>query len=78
MHDPEKVSGIQVTGEAPPLFRANVQHLQKPEFLALLSALVEDLSDEATYVFTSMPQLILKTFLQKQLSFDREGRAINH
>ncbi|KAJ7271267.1 hypothetical protein C8J57DRAFT_1508220 [Mycena rebaudengoi] len=28
------------------------KHLKKPEFLALLSALVEDLSDEATYALT--------------------------
>jgi hypothetical protein len=53
MHDPEKVSDIQIAWEPPPLFLANVQHLQKPEFLALLSALVEDLSDEATYAYFS-------------------------
>jgi hypothetical protein len=39
------------------LILANVQHLRKPEFLASLSALVEDLSDKATYAFTSMPMI---------------------
>ncbi|KAJ6454319.1 hypothetical protein C8R45DRAFT_1111948 [Mycena sanguinolenta] len=46
MHDPEKVGGIHETGYAPSLSLPNVQHLQKPEFLGLLSVLVEDMSDK--------------------------------
>ncbi|KAJ7740165.1 hypothetical protein B0H16DRAFT_1274426, partial [Mycena metata] len=40
------------------------KHLQKPEFLALLSVLVEDLSDEATYVLTSMPRINYENAVQ--------------
>ncbi|KAJ6453983.1 hypothetical protein C8R45DRAFT_944902 [Mycena sanguinolenta] len=42
MHDPEKVGDIHVTGHALYLSLANVRHLQKTEFLALLLVLVRN------------------------------------
>ncbi|KAJ7623985.1 hypothetical protein B0H17DRAFT_1188266 [Mycena rosella] len=60
MHDPEKVCDIQIAGEAPPLFLANVQHLQRA--LGLIISSGGNLSDEATYALTSTPRMNCETF----------------